>query len=201
MSRQTSSPLVHNSLNAANNRARQWTRAVEDGLVDFNPAYQRGSVWTLDQRIALIRSWLTGLPIPALIINDRGTYDWQRANGTNPLDTGISLYAVIDGQQRLRTAMAWFAGEFAIPASWVDSDFIDTIEDTDDGPYVRHTGLTEIGKRLIENRITVPVAEAKVATVEEEAAIYLLVNGGGTPQTDADMANASRIASGSLMGR
>jgi hypothetical protein len=33
-----------------------------------------------------------------------------------------------------------------------------------------------------------------VSTVAEEAEIYLLVNGAGTPQTDADMANAARIA-------
>jgi hypothetical protein len=34
---------------------------------------------------------------------------------------------------------------------------------------------------------------ARVGTVQEEAAIYLLVNGGGTPQTDADMNNAARV--------
>lgn len=39
-------------------------------------------------------------------------------------------------------------------------------------------------------------ARARVATVQEEAAVYLLVNGGGTPQTDADMSNAARIANG-----
>jgi hypothetical protein len=32
--------------------------------------------------------------------------------------------------------------------------------------------------------------------VEEEARVYLLVNGQGTPQTADDMANAARVAEG-----
>jgi hypothetical protein len=90
-----------------------------------------------------------------------------------------------------------FSSQFAFPVSWVPMDFVETTEDTDDGPYVRYNGLTRKGQRFMENYCSFLVAETKdCATVEEEAAFYLLVNGGGTPQTDENMANAARVAGG-----
>lgn len=35
-----------------------------------------------------------------------------------------------------------------------------------------------------------------MGSLREEAAVYVLVNGQGTPQADADMANAQRVAEG-----
>jgi hypothetical protein len=66
--------------------------------------------------------------------------------------------------------------------------------DTDDGPYVRWSGLSLVRQRQFANRAHLAIATARVATVQEEASIYVLVNGGGTPQSDADMENAARIA-------
>lgn len=40
------------------------------------------------------------------------------------------------------------------------------------------------------------VATARVATVEEETEIYLLVNGARTSQTDQDLLRAEEIAQG-----
>ncbi|MFF1301136.1 hypothetical protein, partial [Streptomyces sp. NPDC058296] len=73
---------------------------------------------------------------------------------------------------------------------------VDTTEETDDGPYVRQNGLTLKGQRFMERYCSLLVAETKdCATEADEAAFYLLVNGGGTPQSDADMANAAQVAS------
>jgi hypothetical protein len=75
------------------------------------------------------------------------------------------------------------------------SEHVASTEDTDDGPYVRYTGLTVPGQRLFANRALLMIAETKdCATEADEARFYLLVNGGGTQQTDADMANAARVA-------
>lgn len=41
-----------------------------------------------------------------------------------------------------------------------------------------------------------PVAVGKLNSVKEEAAVYLRVNGSGTPQSDEDMSRAARIAAG-----
>lgn len=195
MTRQTAAPLEHLSLNAADRQAREIVRSFSESFgLDLNPPYQRGRVWTEDQKIALIRSWLTGTPTGVVIFNDRSTPEWKAANGYDPTERGEPVYACIDGQQRVSAAHAWFAGELAVPASWFEPEHVVQTEDTDDGPYVRWTGLTLPRQRHFANRAHLTVATARVATVQEEAAIYLLVNGGGTPQTQADMNNAARVA-------
>lgn len=196
MTRQTAAPFDHISLNPTYRAADGLVRLIQEGSMLLDPPYQRGSVWTLDQRIALVESWLRGLPAGVVILADRGTEKWRRAHrDEDPYETGKGIWAVIDGKQRLTTACMWFAGEFAIPASWVPADFVAATEDTDDGPYVRHNGLTDVGKRFTRSRFGLMVAETKdCATEADEALFYLLVNGGGTQQTDADMANAARVA-------
>lgn len=193
MTRQTAAPLESANLDASNRSAREISRMVRDGYMTVDLPYQRGSVWTEDQRIALVRSWLTGVPIPAIIVNDRSTAWWTDTDAYDPRSLGPN-YAVIDGKQRVESAIAWFDGDVAVPASWFKPEYVEHTQDTDDGPYVTYTGLTVIGQRLMTNRAFLPMALGTLPTVRAEAEIYLLVNGGGTPQSDADMTNAARIA-------
>jgi hypothetical protein len=182
MTRQTAAPLSRVPMNTYNRRADDLAQAVTNGQIDLNPPYQRGPVWTADQRIAFVRSLLSGIPIPTLVLNARG------------VDSPIWL-ACIDGKQRLLATAAWFAGDVPVPASWFPTGMVAAPVETDDGLYVTFLGLTERGQALA-SRAVLPIGEAMLSTVEEEAAVYLLVNGGGTPQTDADMVNARRIAEG-----
>jgi hypothetical protein len=191
--RQTVEPLEHLTLHASNRFADFYVRNVERGQMLLDAPYQRGSVWTEDQQVALVRSWTMGLPIPAVIINDRTTGAWLDANPQDRHGAGVG-YAVIDGKQRILTAVAWLRGALAVPASWFPPNHIGSTEPTDDGPYVRYTSLTNVGQRFAENRCVLACAEGQLATVEQEAEVYLLLNGGGTPQTGADMDNARRAA-------
>jgi len=195
MTRQTAAPLEHTSLSPSYREAKGLVDHINDGALLLDPPYQRGSVWTLDQRIALVESWLRGLPAGVVILADRGNEAWRRAGNPDPCETGKGMWAVIDGKQRLTTALMWFSSEFAIPASWAPAEFVETTEHTDDGPYVRHNGLSVVGQRFTRSRFGLMVAETKdCANESDEARFYLLVNGGGTQQTEADMANAARVA-------
>ncbi len=197
MTRQTTAPIEHHSLSATARSPLFFTMGVDDGDLVLDPPYQRGDVWTIDQRIGLIRSFCMGVPIPAVIINNRASFTWERAN-PGYRDALGPAFAVIDGKQRVTTLVMWMNGDFAVPASWFPAEYIDSTEDTEDGPYVRYTGLTKIGQRRFENRCMLPVAESTLATVQDEAQIYQLVNGAGTPQTGDDMAKAAAIASAEL---
>lgn len=178
-------------MQASNRSAREIARIFSSDDGDISPEYQRGSVWTEDQRIALVRSWLMGVPIPSIVVNDRIFGPWP-SNHTGPM--GHFAYSVIDGKQRVETAIAWFEGEFAVPASWFDPASVEITEETEDGPYVRHTGLIASERRHQGNSFHLPTVEAQVATLEEEAELYLLLNGAGTPQSAEAMANAARVA-------
>ncbi|BAL87230.1 hypothetical protein AMIS_20100 [Actinoplanes missouriensis 431] len=194
MTRQTSEVLARLPLSTSNRQARWLVKQIEDGDLDINPPYQRGAVWTEDQQVALMRSLLSGVPVPTLIVNDRHGQHWTDTATYDRHSGNAPSYAVVDGKQRLLCLKAWFDGELAIPASWIEPECIDHTEDTSDGPYVRSTGLNDYGRRATGERILLPVGEAMAVSLREEAEIYLLVNGGGTPQSDADMDNARRIA-------
>ncbi|MFD4576743.1 DUF262 domain-containing protein [Streptomyces sp. NPDC058417] len=199
MTRQTAEPLEHTSLNPSYQSAKNLAKRVAEGELLLKPSYQRGAVWTEDQRIALVQTWLRGLPAGVVILADRCTDKWEAANnGHDPYATGKGLWACVDGKQRLTTAVMWFNSEFAVPASWLLAHYVETTEDTTDGPYVRFSGLTTVGTRFVERYCSLLIAETRdCATEEEEAAFYVLVNGGGTPQTNENMANAARVAKGS----
>jgi hypothetical protein len=192
---QTAAPLEHTNLGTTSQLARQLVKTVRDGYTELSPPYQRGHVWTLSQRRALIRSWLLGLPTGVVILSDRAQSDWSRGTGDVYKTEGAAVWAVVDGKQRISAAMAWLDSEFTVPASWFAAGLVAETEQTEDGPYVRHRGLTKPGQLKLEQQASFAVAEFKTAsTVADEAEIYLLVNGGGTPQTGEDMQRARDLA-------
>lgn len=195
MTRQTNAPIQAYESQSSARSAREIARIFTESDGDLSPKYQRGSVWTNDQRIGLVRSWLMDVPIPAIIINDRIFGPWPDGGPDGTPQGGYS-YSVIDGKQRIETAVAWFSGGFAVPASWFPADVVEQTEDTDDGPYVRYTGLVRPEQRHQALRFQLPTVEARVATIEDEASLYLLVNGEGTPQTEQSMKDAARVAEG-----
>lgn len=195
MTRQTIEPLPDYRLSATNRTVRELAGTMLKEI-DLNPPYQRGSVWTADQRVALVKSWIMGVPIPAVIMNDRSTNAFARNNPeVAPFVTRCPIWAVVDGKQRIETGAMWFGGALAVPASWFDPQWIARTHETGtDGPYVNFDGLTPAGRRLCGNRFMLAMVDAKLESVQAEAELYVLVNGGGTAQTPEDMANAARVA-------
>ncbi|MCM2430947.1 DUF262 domain-containing protein [Streptomyces sp. RKAG337] len=195
MTRQTLAPIQHTSLAPSARPASTLVRSVDDGQLDLDPPYQRGAVWTVDQHIALVRSWLTGLPAGVVILSDRGNPAWAAAT-EDVYETGAAIWAAVDGKQRILTAKGWFDSQFAVPSSWFDPALVAETEATSDGPYVRHCGLTEAGQLKFDRRAQFQVAEFRTAaSIADEAAAFVLVNGGGTPQSRDDM-NRARSAAG-----
>lgn len=192
MTQQTQRPLERLSLDTFRRPISAFHNQRDD--YDINPPYQRGSVWGVEQRRALIFSLLSGIPVPAVIIMDRFNETWE-AN-EHPLDHANHepVYAVVDGKQRIETVLAWVDDEFAVPASWYDPDDVQVTEDTEDGPYVRRSGLSDRARRVEHTRMLLSVCEGKSTSIRDEAAVYLLVNGGGVAQTGEDMDNAARVA-------
>src|ERR1044071_6477591 len=100
---------------------REMVNNARSGALVLDPPYQRGDVWTEEQRVNLIRSLLMGVPIPALIVNRRGGNSaWSEKYG----DVGEAWYACIDGKQRITTGVLWFTGYLFIPSSWLRPEFL-----------------------------------------------------------------------------
>lgn len=191
--RQTDAPLEEYSLNILASSAREMANTVRDGYMTVDPPYQRTSVWTEEQQIGLVESWCRGVPIPAIVVNDRAAISrhggWQGPRSKY-------IYAVVDGRQRVETAIAWFTSQLAVPASWFEAEHVESTEVTDDGPYVRYSGLSRPMQRGTAMGWKLPRADARLRSLEEEAHLYLLLNSSGTAQTAADLDRARRVAEG-----
>lgn len=200
----TREPLVHRSLSVGNRLSTELVHMLDEGRITVDAPYQRTSVWTVEQQRGLVKSWLLGVPIPAIIVNDRLNGPWWDAHGRGEGDA--ALYSVIDGKQRLLAARAWFSGELAVPAWWFPAKDVDpgnivvgynfSDPNADDKVMLVYGAFTEAGQRRFENRAALPMATARLGSVEEEAEVYLLVNSAGTAQTDADLARAAAVARG-----
>ncbi len=71
-----------------------WLRdRYREGSLEIKPPFQRRPVWTANQKCYLVESILLGLPVPEIYVQQITTAD------------GDTTYAVVDGQQRVRTVL------------------------------------------------------------------------------------------------
>ncbi len=73
----------------------------QTGLLDLSPQFQRRSVWTEKAKSYLVDTIIRGKPIPKILI-------------TQTLSAGRNIRTVVDGQQRLRTILGFYSGDFTI---------------------------------------------------------------------------------------
>lgn len=71
--------------------------------VDFEPEYQRGYVWELEDKIALLDSIFNNIEIGKFAFIDNSDVKWR--------ETGLS-YEILDGKQRLSTLCEFREGKF-----------------------------------------------------------------------------------------
>jgi hypothetical protein len=77
-----------------------WFRdRYREGTLRIKPPYQRKPVWAARQKCSLVESILLGLPVPEIYV--------QRS--TTP--QGETTYAIVDGQQRIRTVLQFVGSE------------------------------------------------------------------------------------------
>src|SRR4051794_29530468 len=77
-----------------------WFRdRYREGTLEIKPPFQRKPVWVARQKSYLIESILLGLPVPEVYIQ-------QIVD-----DEGTTTYAIVDGQQRIRTVLQFIGVE------------------------------------------------------------------------------------------
>jgi hypothetical protein len=167
---QTTAPLRRTALNSGQESVEQILN-LPSLLLD--PTYQRGSVWGTRRKQNLIRSLLLGIPVGNIFLNVRP-------------DAAMTT-VVVDGKQRIEAVKDFYADVYAIPASWFPAEEVEVGEETEDGLYVRYSGLTVRGQRRLW-RCSITTQRTDLQTVEEEQALFDLVNYGGVPQGESDLA-------------
>lgn len=186
---QTSEPLVELRTQSTA-RPLGWFEQLADGdetELDVDQPYQRDDVWDDNRRRLLIRSLIQGIPIGAIVVNDRFAAGFHEPEyGPARLEVNRNwAFAVIDGKQRFTTFVRWLRSELTVPASWFPASEIVRPEDGVDGPYVRLSGLAAPQGRRFRN-IPASVVEATVRTLNDERTIFDLINFGGVAQGETD---------------
>lgn len=82
----------------------EFSELIDDGRLDLTPDFQRNAVWPSTAKAYLIDTMIHDMPIPLLFLSK------QRDSNTNRL-----RYRVIDGQQRIRAAIAFLQNRLSIP--------------------------------------------------------------------------------------
>jgi hypothetical protein len=100
-----------------------WFRdQYQGGAMTIRPPYQRKPVWAERQKSSLIESILLEYPVPEIFVQQ--TVD----------DQGSARYAVVDGQQRIRTVLQFMGSEID-PEAQDANEFVLT-HLSPDSPYL-----------------------------------------------------------------
>jgi hypothetical protein len=151
---------------------QNWAMTVVDACaindrdkLDLSPPYQRGLVWTDEQRVNLIRSLIEGIPCGIVYRNFRG---FDKA----------TPYAIVDGKQRIDTVRRFVDGELVVPANWFDA--ADLTDGDGSTSMVSYLDLSDQGQRIFDMS-SLSVYETHKLTLHGEEMLYERVNYGGTP--------------------
>ena len=142
---------------------RFWSK---EGDLLLSPPYQRGDVWGIKRQRNLIKSILLGIPIPSIIVNDRGSACWD----------GDYRIAVIDGKQRITAILKFLNDELSVHGEWFGME----------NEFVIYSQLPIPRQRGIKNH-PIPFSEGQLATIEDEREVFDLVNFGGVQQGESDI--------------
>ncbi|CAN5625196.1 hypothetical protein BH09ACT8_BH09ACT8_51190 [soil metagenome] len=157
-------------------------RNPNEPLFDMDQPYQRGVVWGLRRRRNLVKSLLMGVPIPAIVINNRFGAGFSHPDYT---EDRSRQDAIVDGKQRVTTLQSFVANQFSVPHQWWDDAAAGSVFFAD---------LTLPQQRGVRN-VPMAVAEGHFATLDQERELFDLINFGGVRQgeVDADLPNGDAI--------
>jgi uncharacterized protein with ParB-like and HNH nuclease domain len=152
-----------------------WQKA---GALELSPSFQRRSVWTKPQKSYFVDTIYRGLPVPIIFVREK-----------TDVDTLSTVREVVDGQQRLRTIMAYI-DQSAIDDP-VDSDeFTVPRKHNKDINGKRFAELDEsIRKRILSYQLSVHVLPSDTSD-SEVLSIFARMNSTGSKLNEQELRNA-----------
>lgn len=151
----------------------------EYGLT-LNPDFQRGHVWSQEQQIAFIESWIRGAfgeQARTITFNCPDFAGHEKA-----ADSDLDGMVCVDGLQRLTAVLDFLDGKFRV---FTNPD-VEELKNGLDYEYFKYTTYSMHVKRL---RFQVFYMQKKAELLN----YYLAFNGGGTPHSAEELARISQM--------
>lgn len=148
--------------------------------LDLNPDFQRGHVWSREQQIAFIESWIRGAigeQARTITLNCPDFAGRDKAQ-----DSDLDGMVCLDGLQRLTAVMDFMAGKFRV---FTNPD-IDELKDGLDYDYFTNTAYSMRTKCL---RFQIYYMQKKADLLN----YYLAFNSGGTPHSTEELARIRQM--------
>lgn len=139
-------------------------RCLSSGI-DMNPEYQRGNVWTEEEKQAFLNSIFMHAEIGRFVIRSREC----DAN----VDFDKFLYEIVDGKQRLSTIIDFYLNRLAYKGAYYNE-------------------LSAKDRRCFLNT-NISLADMDNATKEDALRVFLMVNQSGHPMDPAVLSNAKKL--------
>lgn len=153
-------------------------RDPQDPRFDMDQPYQRGVVWGLRRKQNLIKSLLMGIPIPAIVTNDRFSAGFKHPGYDRDCNW---MYAIVDGKQRVSAIQQFVNDKFPIPYRWFRDDEVAQ----NPCAALRYSHLTLPEQRGFRHS-PIPVVEGQFTTLAQEEELFNLINFGGLAQGEVD---------------
>jgi Protein of unknown function DUF262 len=108
----------HMNYNSTEHPLSWFRERYRDNTLKIKPPYQRKPVWAARQKCYLVESILMGLPVPEIYIQQT----------TSP--EGETTYAIVDGQQRIRTVLQFIGSETDPDVQEFNKFVLDKLDDS-----------------------------------------------------------------------
>ncbi|MFF7405567.1 GmrSD restriction endonuclease domain-containing protein [Streptomyces murinus] len=132
-----------------------------------NRRYQRKLVWSVDEKVKLVDSVVHELPIPLILLAQRKK-------------SGVEMYEIIDGLQRLDTFFSFMENKFAYEGKYFDLDTIgDTKARLDAGDIKQGEKKLSRSESLAIANYQIPVSIYRDASTSAIDEVFRRINSGG----------------------
>lgn len=145
--------------------------------LDLNPVFQRGNVWTTEQKIAFVENFLRRPQAVnrKIYFNDGGLFNQLEKNDTNDFIAG--KWVCLDGLQRLTALLDFMDGKFACFDEKVTWDKIQKAPN----------------KHEILNDSNLDVYQLYMKTNQEVIEFYIDFNSAGTPHSEDEIERVKKL--------
>ena len=168
------------SITRTNYRVSDFLAWQRHGALDLRPPFQRGAVWSKKAKSFFIDSIVRGFPVPLLFLKDE----------TDP-DTYEPKRLVVDGQQRLRTVLAFLDRDALADAN--DDDQFTVLRSHNSDPEICGRAFQQlplpVRDRILEFQFSVhvlPPGTPNRVLLE----IFARMNATGTQLNEQELRNA-----------
>ncbi|UUL81702.1 DUF262 domain-containing protein [Sphingomonas qomolangmaensis] len=152
-----------------------WQRA---GSLELSPSFQRRSVWTKAQKSYFVDTVYRGLPVPIIFVRER-----------TDVETLSTVREVIDGQQRLRTMLAFVDPKCLADAADADNFTVQKKHNKDLQGKLFSTLGADAKKRILSYQLSTHVLPNDTSD-SEVLSIFARMNSTGSKLNEQELRNA-----------